>query len=99
MGSYQDTTATQTFENLKANNVFVVPTLHIGKTLSYLDEVDHSADDYLKYMSSGIIKTYEGRINRVKNSTPKAIADRKALDVFFGKLTKSLDDGWIIGWF
>jgi len=91
MSNYQDSTAQKTFLNLKEHNVYVVPTLHIGKTLSYLDEVDHSTDEYLKYMSDGIVKTYEGRINRVKNSTEKAIADRKALDAFFGKLTKSLD--------
>jgi imidazolonepropionase-like amidohydrolase len=92
MENYQDSTAQNTFFHLKGHKVYVVPTLHIGKTLSYLDEVDHSADEYLKYMDSGIIKTYEGRINRVKNSTKKAVADRKALDAFFGKLTKSLDD-------
>ena len=95
MSSYNDTTAAHTFKNLKDNEVFVVPTLHIGKTLSYLDEVDHLSDPYLKLMDDGIIKTYEGRINRVKNSKAKAIADRKALDKFFGKLTKSLSDAGV----
>jgi len=88
--SYQDDTAQNIFTKLKENNVFVVPTLHIGKTLSYLDEVDHGNDDYLKYMGNGIIETYQGRINRLKNTSEKAVADRKALDSFFGKLTKSL---------
>ena len=35
MGAYSDSTAQTTFTNLKENDVFVVPTLHIGKTLSY----------------------------------------------------------------
>jgi len=91
MGNYQDSTAQKTFTHLKENNVYVVPTLHIGKTLSYLDEVYHGQDEYLNYMNDGIIKTYEGRINRVLNSSEKAIADRKALDSFFGKLTNTLD--------
>ncbi|MFS4491461.1 amidohydrolase family protein [Maribacter sp. 2308TA10-17] len=95
MSHYQDSTAQKAFSHLGKRQVYVVPTLHIGKTLSYLDEVDHSGDDYLKYMSEGIIKTYEGRINRVKNSSKKTIADRKALDVFFGKLTKSLNDAGV----
>ncbi|QCX00413.1 amidohydrolase family protein [Aggregatimonas sangjinii] len=95
MAGYQDTTAQKTFSHLKENDVYVVPTLHIGKTLSYLDEVDHSKDAYLKYMSDGIIRTYEGRVNRVKNSSEKAIADRKALDAFFGELTKKLDDAGV----
>lgn len=92
MGKYEDSTAQKTFFHLKGHKVYVVPTLHIGKTLSYLDEVDHSTDEYLKYMSAGIIKTYEGRINRVKNASKKAVADRKNLDKFFGRLTKSLSD-------
>ncbi len=95
MSNYEDSIAQKTFKQLKENNVYIVPTLHIGKTLSYLDEVDHSQDMYLKYMSSGIIKTYKGRINRVKNSTEKTIADRKNLDVFFRKLTKSLNDAGV----
>ncbi|WP_396637507.1 amidohydrolase family protein [Maribacter sp. R77961] len=95
MESYSDTTATNTFTTLKKNNVYVVPTLHIGKTLSYLDENNHTKDPYLKYMTPGIIKTYEGRINRVKNSKPEAIANRKQLDTFFGSLAKSLSDAGV----
>lgn len=95
MSHYQDSVAQKTFFHLKGHKVYVVPTLHIGKTLSYLDEVDHSKDEYLKYMSDGIIKTYQGRINRVKNSSKKTIADRKDLDMFFGKLTKSLNDAGV----
>lgn len=95
MSQYQDSVAQKTFSHLKGHKVYVVPTLHIGKTLSYLDEVDHSKDEYLKYINSGIIKTYEGRINRAKKSSEKAIADRKDLDSFFGRLTKSLNDAGV----
>ena len=92
MNTYQDSTAQATFKNLNEHKVYVVPTLHIGKTLSYLDEVNHADDAYLKYMSAGIIKTYEGRINRVKNATKETIENRKHLDAFFGQLTKALND-------
>jgi imidazolonepropionase-like amidohydrolase len=92
MASYQDSTAQSTFERLKKNDVYVVPTLHIGKVLSYLDEVDHSNDRYLQYMPNGIQKTYQGRINRVLNASEKAVQDRKDLDDFFVKLAKSLSD-------
>ena len=88
--SYSDSAAASTFEKLKINSVFVVPTLHIGRTLSYLDEVDHTNDPYLKYMSPGIQKTYQGRIDRVKNASEKAVKDRKELDRFFGRLTYTL---------
>lgn len=89
--SYADSTALKTFGKLKRNNVFVVPTLHIGRVLSYLDEVDHADDDYLKYMGLGIQQTYKGRIDRVKNASAKQVADRKALDQFFGELAFNLN--------
>ncbi len=93
--NYSDSTALRTFKRLKEKNVFVVPTLHIGKTLSYLDEVDHRNDIYLNYMGSGIIKTYQGRIDRALNASAKVRNDRKQLDIFFGKLTKSLNDAGV----
>ena len=89
--TYSNATAKNTFTKLKQNNVFVVPTLHIGGVLSYLDEVDHTKDSYLPYMSLGIQKTYQGRIDRVKNATEKQIADRKALDQFFSQLAFQLN--------
>ncbi|MEB8329488.1 amidohydrolase family protein [Flavobacteriaceae bacterium KMM 6897] len=92
---YQTSTAKATFDLLKQKNVYVVPTLHIGKTLSYLDEVDHVNDPYLKYMGKGIIKTYEGRINGALNASEKTRKDRKELDDFFGTLTKSLNDSGV----
>ena len=95
LDSYSESTAQQTFKRLKEQNVYSIPTLHIGKVLSYLDEVDHSQDEYLKYMGSGIIKTYEGRINRVKNSSPETIQNRKDLDVFFGELAKVISDAGV----
>lgn len=93
--SYSDTTAMETFMKLKQNNVFVVPTLHIGGTLSYLDEVDHSIDSYLKFMSPGILKTYQGRIDRVKDATEKQVKDRKDLDQFFGQLAYKLNENGV----
>ncbi|WP_411031939.1 amidohydrolase family protein [Spongiimicrobium sp. 3-5] len=96
LASYQDSTAQQTFANLKQKNVFVVPTLHIGETLSYLDEVDHTKDAYLQYMGHGIIKTYDGRIQRAMKADDQARKDRKALDTFFGQLTKSLNDAGVL---
>ncbi|MCK0159930.1 amidohydrolase family protein [Allomuricauda sp. F6463D] len=95
MGAYTDSTAQTTFAKLKDDNVFVVPTLHIGKTLSYLDEVDHSKDPYLKYMGKGIIKTYQGRIESSLNSSEEARENRKQLDTFFGELAKSLDSAGV----
>jgi len=90
--TYQDSTAKNTFNKLKEHNTYVVPTLHIGNVLSYLDEVNHENDTYLKLIPSEIVKTYEGRINRSLNSSEKVRQDRKELNTFFKSLAKSLSD-------
>ncbi|GLU44339.1 amidohydrolase family protein [Allomuricauda sp. NBRC 101325] len=95
MSGYSDSAANATFTKLKKNNVFVVPTLHIGETLSYLDEVDHSKDEYLNYMGSGLIQTYQGRIRSALNASEEARTNRKQLDALFGELAKSLDSAGV----
>ncbi|AXT19168.1 amidohydrolase [Flavobacteriaceae bacterium AU392] len=95
IATYDETIAQSTFQNLKNNNVYVVPTLHIGNVLSYLDEDDHSNDAYLKIMHKGIIKTYQGRINGALNGSEKARQDRKALNTFFKELSKSLNNAGV----
>ena len=88
--SYSDSTAQKTFQMLRENKVYVVPTLHIGRTLSYLDEADHSSDPYLQHLSPDFLETYQGRIDRALNASEAARKDRKALDDFFRKLTTQL---------
>jgi imidazolonepropionase-like amidohydrolase len=92
ISTYNDTTAKLTFQELKDNNVYVVPTLHIGETLSYLDEVEHSNDSYLKLIPEGMVKTYEGRITGALSASKKAKENRKALNSKFIELTKSLNE-------
>ena len=92
IATYQDSTAENTFELLKEHNTYVVPTLHIGNVLRYLDEVNHENDTYLKLMPPGIIKTYEGRIRSSLNSSEQARQNRKELNSFFKLLAKSLSD-------
>lgn len=92
IATYQDSIAENTFESLKEHNTYVVPTLHIGNVLSYLDEVNHENDTYLKLMPPGIIKTYEGRIRSSLNSSEEARQNRKELNTFFKSLAKSLSD-------
>ncbi|RXG30855.1 amidohydrolase family protein [Leeuwenhoekiella marinoflava] len=84
--TYSYSVAQETFSKLKENNVYVVPTLHIGHTLSHLDETDHTTDPYLKYIGPGIQKTYAGRINSAKNASPEFVVMRKNLDSAFVKL-------------
>jgi len=78
------------FVLLKEHDVFVVPTLHIGETLSSLDNTDHSQDIGLNSIGPGIQKTYEGRIKSALNASDKEKVDRKALQSFFSQLTLNL---------
>ncbi|MFD0797468.1 amidohydrolase family protein [Maribacter chungangensis] len=95
MESYADTTAQKTFTKLKTNAIYVVPTLHIGEILSYLDEVNHENDPYLSFMDDGIVATYNGRVQRALNASEQQTKDRKALQRFFGELAKSLHDSGV----
>ncbi|NAS29411.1 amidohydrolase family protein [Flavobacteriaceae bacterium R38] len=90
MRTYDDEIAKNTFEALKQQNTHVVPTLHIGDVLSYLDENDHTTDEYLSYIDPGIIKTYEGRIRGALNASPEAKIRRKNLQKMFVELVPRL---------
>lgn len=95
INSYNDTTANRLFNKMKKHEVFVIPTLHIGNTLSYLDEIDHSTDEYLNLLSARFKSTYERRIKSALNSTPETRANRKNLDTFFRKLTLKLHESGV----
>jgi len=95
IASYDEATAMAAFAQLKDNNTYVVPTLHIGDVLSYLDEEDHTNDPYLKLMDSLFIETYQGRINRALTASEKAASDRKQLNTFFKELAASLNDAGV----
>ena len=95
INSYNDTTANLLFNKMKKQEVFVIPTLHIGNTLSYLDEIDHSSDEYLNLLSTRFKSTYERRIKSALNSTPETRANRKNLDTFFRKLTLKLHESGV----
>ena len=95
INSYNDITANRLFNKMKKHEVFVIPTLHIGNTLSYLDEIDHSTDEYLNLLSARFKSTYERRIKSALNSTPETRANRKNLDTFFRKLTLQLHESGV----
>ncbi|WP_031425038.1 amidohydrolase family protein [Flavimarina sp. Hel_I_48] len=93
MQTYSDSIAQIEFDRLIAADVYVVPTLYIGHTLSFLDEYDHSYDGYLtnNYIGPGIQKTYDGRIKSALNAKPEFIKMRKKLDSMFIQLTGKLN--------
>lgn len=66
--TYDEELAKQVFQRLKDQQVYITPTLHIGKTLAEVLEVDHSKDSLLPYIGDGIIDTYRGRIQSAKRA-------------------------------
>ena len=91
IASYDEATAQKTFAALKDNDVYVVPTMHIGNTLSYLDRDNHEQDEYLQYVGDGIIKTYEGRVRGAMRASPAAVERRHALNTTFRDLVPKLN--------
>lgn len=85
----------ETFKLLKDNDTYVIPTLHIGQVLSYLDEEDHRRDPYLSRMTPGMIATYKGRIDRALNASPETSQNRKDLNTLFTQLAKELSENGV----
>lgn len=75
--SFDKSTALKKYKQLAQNGTAIVPTLIGNKIMSYWDEDNHSDDAELQYIGPGIIKTYQGRVNRVEKSSSRTIKARK----------------------
>jgi len=60
--TYDESLANSLFIKMSDNNVYITPTLYIGKKLSLLADEDHTKDSLLQYIGKGIQQTYRGRI-------------------------------------
>ncbi|WP_324721301.1 amidohydrolase family protein [Salinimicrobium sp. HB62] len=86
IATYDTELAEEVFQKLSENQVYITPTLHIGKTLSEILDVDHSKDSLLPYIGSGIRKTYRGRIEGAKRakaagSTMRSKMEQKSMEM------------------
>lgn len=77
IATYDEELANQVFSKMGANNVFITPTLHIGKTLAEVADADHSQDSLLAYIGKGIQQTYEGRVESAKQAKARGSDTRK----------------------
>ncbi|HSI71385.1 MAG TPA: amidohydrolase family protein [Gillisia sp.] len=66
--TYDPELANRVFEKMSENDVYITPTLYIGKTLSEILDVDHTQDTLLPYMGAGIQETYRGRVEGAKRA-------------------------------
>jgi len=76
--SYDEATARASFRQMAKLGTAVVPTLSVIRITAYLDQDDHSQDDYLKYIGPGLKQTYGWRVKRASLDEPDAIAFRHA---------------------
>jgi imidazolonepropionase-like amidohydrolase len=93
-----------TFDEKKADSVYInmaekgtgaVPTLHIGYTLSWLKDTDHSGDEYLNYIGPGIKQTYNRRLNAAMRSSDAATQRRRALADTFADMVPEMAEAGV----
>jgi imidazolonepropionase-like amidohydrolase len=77
--TYDQQLAKSVFKKMKEKNVFITPTLFIGKILSELTETDHTKDTLLAYIGHGIRHTYTGRILSAKKAKAQGNTSRKKM--------------------
>lgn len=78
LASYDAERGRTTMRTLAAKGVAVVPTLSVIRITAYLDQEDHSRDDYLKYIGPKLRQTYDWRVQRAAQDGPAAVAYRHA---------------------
>ena len=78
--TYDPELAQQVFEKMVARDVYVTPTVHIGKTLAEMLDVDHSQDSLLNYMGPGVRESYQGRINSAQRARDAGSTSRSKME-------------------
>jgi len=72
------TRAMQVYRHLAKNGTAITPTLNGSRIVAWLDQDDHHADDYLRYIGPGLQATYAWRIERAAKDDAAAIQARHA---------------------
>lgn len=90
--TYEEKTAQETYQQMAEAGTAIVPTLHIGKVLAYLNEEDHSNDEYLKYIPEGIQETYQGRLQSARQQSEAATERRRNLRERFVNMISDIHD-------
>jgi imidazolonepropionase-like amidohydrolase len=65
LAHFNQDTAAAAYRELGKAGLAVTPTLIGGRQLAYLDETDHSRDEFLQYLTDRFISNYQWRIDRM----------------------------------
>lgn len=93
--SYDSALATKVFEKLAANDFYITPTLHIGKTLAELADADHSRDSLLAYIGKGVQQTYQGRLESAKRAKARGNDMRQQMGQLTERMMRPMYDAGI----
>lgn len=93
--TYDQNLAQEVFQKLSENKVYITPTLHIGKTLAEILDVDHSQDSLLPYIGDGIQKTYNGRIEGAKRAKAAGSTMREQMEQRSLEMIKPMYDAGV----
>jgi hypothetical protein len=88
--TYSPAAADRIFKLMAKRHTAVVPTLHIGKTLTELPENDHARDSLRAYIDPKIQATYTRRLASARQQSAAAQAFSKKLEVKFMSLVPQL---------
>lgn len=93
--TYDPELAVEVFAKMSEENVYVTPTLYIGKTLSEILEVDHQQDSLLNYIGPGIQKTYQGRIEGAKRAKASGSKMREKMEEISARMIEPMQNAGI----
>jgi imidazolonepropionase-like amidohydrolase len=93
--TYDEQTAQETYRQMAEAGTGIVPTLHIGKVLAYLNEENHSDDEYLKNIPEGIQETYQGRLQAAHQQSEEATERRRNLRKRFVNMISDLHEAGV----
>ena len=95
IASYDDAVAQEVFGLLASKQVFVTPTLHIGKTLSEIPDTDHRGDPLLARIGPGIKATYARRIGQALKARANGQNTRSVMNAQCMKMIKPMHDAGV----
>ena len=93
--TYDPQLAQEVFDTMSREDVFITPTLYIGKTLAEILDRDHSRDTLLPYIGSGIQETYKGRIEGAKRAKASGSNMREKMEQISARMISPMQEAGV----
>jgi len=93
--TYDPELAAEVFAKMSEENVYVTPTLYIGKTLAEILDVDHQQDSLLNYIGPGIQKTYQDRVEGAKRAKASGSKMREKMEEISVRMIEPLQNAGV----